>query len=211
MSRNIPLLQNYDIYRGSQKDLVEKPIPQAEHYLDTLGSFEARMKHATIFGIKLGLLGSLLDVAYHTKIRDIRAASLRIAFLTTPVVFSTTGYVAALEIANKLSPDTKVRNYTLSTVIPAAVYSTWRRRPHAFPKVLVALGPLAMFYSNGVEENWNFGLYSTNPNEPAGGSIYKPISWLDQHEIKSFARTDLIYGKTSMQKDPGPSYAKWEQ
>jgi len=197
----------YNIYRGDDPELQDIPEPPTEDYFDQMPNFEERMKKGLKVGFSTGILASVYDIAYHTKLRDRRAQLIRAAYFTVPIVAATSGFVGGLEITKKYF-DNRYAAYISACAVPAGVYATFWRNWTRFPKAFTLFGCFAATYNYMVEENFYTGHLASNPNDPHG-KLYQDKSLFRWPHKVQFARPREAMEDNLMGHDPGHYYKRF--
>eukprot|EP00088_Acartia_fossae_P019051 TRINITY_DN21053_c0_g1_i1.p1 TRINITY_DN21053_c0_g1~~TRINITY_DN21053_c0_g1_i1.p1 ORF type:complete len:214 (-),score=38.72 TRINITY_DN21053_c0_g1_i1:474-1115(-) len=197
-----------DIYKPYGGDLEGKPLPKSVDFLDEMGTFEDRMKYATLRGFQVGAFLSSIDIALYTKLTERRAQALRAAYLTIPVMAMATGWMAALEIAKKTF-ETKKGAYIASALVPAGIMATWRKRPEMFFKSFAPIALIGGMHGYSVDNNLFTGWVPSNPRDPIGGINKETTTLLWPHQ-REFLYPKGHRGTFMSPVDPGPTYAQFE-
>merc|ERR1711915_961687 len=183
-----------------------------ENFLEKKGSLTNKLQWAFKTSLSWGLIWSIYDINTLTRLTNRRQQILRGIFFTVPAVAAGTGYVAAVEILSKmLGPQNKRTAWAMAGLVPAGVYSVWRRRFNAFPIQVIGFGMLGYLYQMSVEENLYFGNERAwaNPNDPFT-SEHRNKTIFGEMRKYEVLRPDLSDTLLRTVPDPGPSYAKFE-
>jgi len=202
----------YRIYRGNDPELIRESIKKSENFFDKMGSIEAKLGWAFSRSLVYGLIYSLMDIKTLSRITERKAQISRTIFFTAPAVCATVGWVAGMEVLNKvLGPQKKQQAYAFAAVVPAGVYCTWRRRVAAFPRAFIPIALIGWLYQKSIDENMYFGFGSAweNPNDPKGQD-YRNNSLFNEAIRYEGLRTMKLRG-LCQGVDPGPTYAKFEE
>jgi len=199
----------YRIYRGTEVggEGVDIPIPKTVDFFDQKKTFGDKLATGAYLGFLGGGTFALNDIFYHTHLREAKARLLRFTYFTAPTTMAGIGYVAALELAKKYT-ETYQGAYCLAAIIPAGIDASWRRDIRRFPKTFGFMAAAGFCYATLVDENASLSWLSSNPNAPSG-QVYRKHHFLDwPHKEHVGPKLDWEWMSN---KDPGPTYAKWEK
>jgi len=200
------------IYRGTDPTRRELPIQKTEDAFEKMDGFGGRMKWALKQGLIGGLAWSVADIYMFSRLTDRRVQIARTAYFTLPAVTAACGWMALLEISKRmLGREHYQTAYVSAAVAPASVFSVWRKRPQAFPKVFAVAAIVGFIYQKSVDEDLIWGGSATwqNPNDPYG---FWERSWsLFGEARRPEFRPDGRIAMYKQMSDPGPTYAKFEE
>jgi len=199
------------IYRGNDPDTMEHPIPKSVDCFDKMDGFGDRMKYAFKKGFMAGAFFSALDITQISRITDRRVQLARFAYFTLPAVTAACGWMATLEIGKKMfGKEGYAGAYVVAGAAPAAVFSAWRKRPAAFPKVFAVAAIAGATYNYAIENNhyWNTELAWLNPNDRFDWH-HRDWSLFGEAKTMEFRPNGKLAMFGQQVPDPGPTYAKF--
>jgi len=202
------------IYKGYvQEGEGQYPIAKTRDWVEEdFASMDERLKWAAWTGFKYSSFFALADIFAVRGITDRRAQLARFTYFTVPLTGIAAGWMGGVEFAKIILGRDNELAWAAGAVLPGGIMGIWSRNIAGGVRTAGVLGLIGMAYqwstNNNLTNSILKGKDSDNPNRP--GTYYeKKVSFF--WPSRADRPEDSMHHKIFWEKDPGPSWKKFEE